>query len=638
MRMAHLAHPAADRGHRLGCFSIPAMFAGTLVALQRRAVLWNRRRLHRRTLRRMPVYADWVARHDTLGAAELQALALRQRQLPRRPLVALLLAAVGEPAAHAALWQSLQAQQYAPWRLLVMHAAGDPPAVVQAWQARAAADRRVQLQPVAGPHEAHGPLPPADAPWCAIVCAGQQWRSHALLLLVEAALHHAQAEAVYGDEDQQDATGQRLAPVFKCDWNPELLLGVDAIGQPALWRRERFVGALRGGEAVLPAARHALALRATAGLGDGQVVHVPHVLLHVSAAGSQTSPQDPEAWATRVQQALDDRRPAVQVAPVQGHPVLRARHALPAPSPSVSIIIPTRNALGLLRTCVESIRQRSTYPAWDLLIVDNGSDDPECLRWLQDIQKDPRIHVRRDDGPFNYAALNNAAVAEVRGEFVALLNNDIEVITPGWLEEMVSLAAQPGVGAVGARLWYSDGTLQNGGVVIGIGDGAGHALKRLRRDDAGMGQRAQVMQGYSAVTAACLVVRRASYLQVGGLDAQAFAVAFNDIDFGLKLRTAGLRNLWTPHAELFHHESVSRGKDKLPANKQRFERERAVLQQRWADWLAWDPAYNPNLTLRTENFALADPPRVSLMRPWYLSRPWSRAPQEAAPAAAATKP
>jgi O-antigen biosynthesis protein len=182
---------------------------------------------------------------------------------------------------------------------------------------------------------------------------------------------------------------------------------------------------------------------------------------------------------------------------------------------------------------------------------------------------------------------------------------------------MVSLAARPGIGAVGARLWYSDGTLQHGGVIIGIGGGAGHAHKRLTRDEPGMMGRAQRLQALSAVTAACLVVRRSTYLAVGGLDEDAFVVAFNDIDFCLKLRAAGLRNLWTPFAELYHHESVSRGNDRHPSKKQRFERERAALQARWGTVLASDPAYNPNLTLNNENFGLADPPRVSLLRPWF---------------------
>jgi GT2 family glycosyltransferase len=296
---------------------------------------------------------------------------------------------------------------------------------------------------------------------------------------------------------------------------------------------------------------------------------------------------------------------------------IRVRFAMPQPAPLVSIIIPTRNGLDLLRQCVDSIVQRSSYTAFEIVIVDNGSDDPACLAWMRQAAQDPRISVRRDDSPFNFSALNNAAVAEARGEFIALVNNDIEVITPGWLEEMVSLAARPGIGAVGARLWYSDGTLQHGGVITGIGGGAGHAHKRLRRDQPGMMGRAQRLQALSAVTAACLVVRREAYNAVGGLDEEAFVVAFNDIDFCLKLRDSGLRNLWTPFAELYHHESVSRGSDRHPSRKQRFERERAALQARWGAALARDPAYNPNLTLNNENFALADPPRVSLLRPWF---------------------
>jgi GT2 family glycosyltransferase len=296
---------------------------------------------------------------------------------------------------------------------------------------------------------------------------------------------------------------------------------------------------------------------------------------------------------------------------------VRVRFAVPQPAPLVSMVIPTRNGLDLLRPCVDSILRRSTYPAFEIIIVDNGSDDPACLAWMQQAAKDPRISIRRDDRPFNFSALNNAAVADARGEFIALVNNDIEVITPGWLEEMVSLAARPGIGAVGARLWYGDGTLQHGGVITGIGASAGHAHKKLTRGEPGMMGRAQRLQALSAVTAACLVVRREAYEQVGGLDEEAFVVAFNDIDFCLKLRAAGLRNVWTPFAELYHHESVSRGSDRHPSRKQRFERERAALQARWGAALARDPAYNPNLTLSNENFALADPPRVSLHRPWF---------------------
>jgi GT2 family glycosyltransferase len=193
---------------------------------------------------------------------------------------------------------------------------------------------------------------------------------------------------------------------------------------------------------------------------------------------------------------------------------------------------------------------------------------------------DPRVRVLRDERPFNFAALNNAAVRQARGEVLALVNNDVDVLAPGWLAEMVSLALQPGVGAVGARLWYEDFTLQHGGVLLGIGEVAAHVLRGLPRGEGGPAARALRLQGYLAVTAACLVLRREHWDRVGGMD-ETLAVAFNDIDLCLKLAAAGLRNLWTPHAELIHFESVSRGRDHDPAKKARYLAEAAVMLQRW---------------------------------------------------------
>lgn len=592
----------------------PGLLARLGDALLRRAVLWNRRRLHRRTRSRTPAYADWCARHDTLDVATLEALRRRLQALPASPVLGLWLAARGSAAAHAALWADLQAQLYPMWTLHVDVMPDDDADTVAAWRERAAASHQVRLHP--------GSIPvPGDAPWWALLRAGQHWRPHALLLLVEAAVHHHRSELVYGDEDQLDPKGRRCHPHFKPDWNPELRLCSDALGQAVLWRRERLVAALRGDETAQPAARWALAVRGGAGLTDAMAVHVPHILLHDGAPQAFV----PEATAQAVRQALHELGEPAQVTPVEGQAVLRVKFALPVPPPSVTIVIPMRNRLQLSRCCVESICQRSSSSRWDIVIVDNGSDDPACLRWLRDVQQDPRIRVWRDEGPFNYAALNNAAVNGACGEFVVLLNNDIEVISAGWLDEMVSLAARPGIGAVGTRLWYSDGSLQHGGVVLGIRRSAGHAYRRWQRGEAGMGGRAQALQGYSAVTAACLAVRRQTYLDVGGLDEDAFAIALNDVDFCLKLRSAGWRNLWTPHAELFHHESVSRGSDKNLARRAGMERELATLQQRWPAWLAWDPAYNPNLSLDDENFALAEPPRVSLRQPWFDQSPWSAA-------------
>ena len=553
--------------------------ASRLSAFKRWLWLLNRRRLHRRVLSRQTGYASWWARHDQLDEAALAALHARLDALPQRPWVSVDLRPAGaqigtamngneSDSAHATTLDSLKAQIYPNWRL-----AGDN------------ADD--------------------DAPWRVIATAGQLWRPHALLLLVEAAVHHPQAVLVYADHDTLRRYGTREAPAFKCDWNPELLLADDCIGAPALWQARHLRSALAGGAR----GPHDSMLKGTTGLTEAQVVHVPHVLLH-QAAGAPP----PDADATAVNQHL-------QRTGTRGHAVatatgVRVRFALQEPAPSVSIVIPTRNGLDLLRTCIGSLRSKTDYPNYEVVVIDNGSDDPACLRHLDELARLPGFRVRRDDSPFNYARLNNDAVASCDSDVIVLLNNDVEVVDGDWLREMVSLATLPGVGAVGARLLYADRSVQHAGVILGIGGGAGHGHKRLGEFDGGYLGRALSLQRISAVTAACLAVRRSHYEAVGGLDAAAFAVAFNDIDFCLRLRQRGLRNLYTPHAVLLHHESVSRGSDRNAARRPRFEAERTAFRARWGPLLDRDPAYSPNLTLDAENFGWADPPRVTLQQTW----------------------
>ena len=285
------------------------------------------------------------------------------------------------------------------------------------------------------------------------------------------------------------------------------------------------------------------------------------------------------------------------------------RFALPEPAPLVSLIIPTRDHAALLQTCLDSVLERSSYPAYEILVIDNGSVEPETAALFARLPGD-RVRVLRDDAPFNYSALNNRAAREARGELLCLMNNDIEVLTPDWLEEMVSFAAQPDIGCVGARLWYPDGRLQHGGVIHGLGGVAGHSHKYAPRDYVGYFHRAVLHQDFSAVTAACLVVRKAVYEQVGGLD-ESLAVAFNDVDFCMRVREAGYRNVWTPYAEMIHHESVTRGQEDNPEKQARFAGEIRRMQARWGDAILREPAYSPNLSLDHEDFSLAWPPRVT---------------------------
>jgi hypothetical protein len=254
------------------------------------------------------------------------------------------------------------------------------------------------------------------------------------------------------------------------------------------------------------------------------------------------------------------------------------------------------------------------------VLVDNGSDDPATLAYLQSLgngshpllQAGHAARVLRYDGPFNYSAINNYAVARAEGELIGLLNNDLEVITPDWLEEMVSQAVRPEIGCVGAMLYYPNDTIQHAGVVLGMGGVAGHAFRHFPRGTHGVFNRARLAQNYSAVTAACLVVRKSIFDEVGGLDERGLAIAFNDIDFCLKVQAAGYRNLWTPFAEFYHYESASRGAEDTSEKMERFRSEIEIMLERWGPLLEQDPAYNPNLTFEFPDFSLASPPRVAV--------------------------
>jgi GT2 family glycosyltransferase len=360
-----------------------------------------------------------------------------------------------------------------------------------------------------------------------------------------------------------------------------------------------------------------LALRCLERIEPKQIHHIPRVLYHwrMHAESTEKSGDAKSCALLAGERALNDHFQRQNVnarAELVGFGY-RVHHVLPDVPPLVSLIIPTRNGLQLIRQCVESILKKTTYPNYEILIVDNGSDDPATLQYFKELQSDPRIRVVRDDRPFNYSALNNAAVKLARGEVVGLLNNDLEVISPEWLSEMVSHALRPGVGAVGARLWYPNNTLQHGGVVIGLGGVAGHSHKHLPQKMSGYFWRASLIQSFSAVTAACLVIRKSVYEEVGGFNEDDLQIAFNDIDFCLRVREAGYRNIWTPYAELYHHESATRGYEDTPERQARFAKEVQYMKQRWGDTLLNDPAYSPNLTLGHDDFSLAWPPRVELL-------------------------
>jgi GT2 family glycosyltransferase len=289
----------------------------------------------------------------------------------------------------------------------------------------------------------------------------------------------------------------------------------------------------------------------------------------------------------------------------------RVTFELPFVKPLVSIVIPTRNGADLLKRCVDSLLGKTLYKPFELIIVDNGSTDPRALALLHSYSQLPDIKVLRVDAPFNFSALNNEAVRHARGTLLCLLNNDMEITQPDWLDVLCGYALLPESGAVGAALWYPDDRLQHGGVVLAGASVAGHMHHLMHRGAPGYFGRAVLAQQVSAVTAACLLVKKSLYESVGGLDEAGLSVAYNDVDFCMKLGQAGYQNLYIPYAAMYHYESASRGRDASGERAQRLLRENQCMQDRWGAALANDPFYSPNLAIEGGRFfMLASPPRV----------------------------
>jgi GT2 family glycosyltransferase len=270
----------------------------------------------------------------------------------------------------------------------------------------------------------------------------------------------------------------------------------------------------------------------------------------------------------------------------------------------ISIIIPTKDKVDLLQQCIDSIQKQTTYPNYEILVIDNNSQLPESFQYFEKLKREG-VQVLTDSRAFNFSALNNMAVQHAKGEYLCLMNNDIEILSSDWIEEMLSFAQLEKAGAVGARLWYPQNQgIQHAGVVIGIGGVAGHAHLGLQKNEPGYFGRPVLHHRCSAVTAACLMIKKTSYLAVKGMD-EGLAVAFNDIDFCLRLGQAGFHCVYTPYAEMTHHESATRGYDLTEPNRSRFMREVEFMKARWGQQLLQDPFYSPNLSLEHSDFRMA---------------------------------
>jgi GT2 family glycosyltransferase len=439
----------------------------------------------------------------------------------------------------------------------------------------------------------HEDIAAAEGDYVVPLRIGDALSPAALFHFAEALQADRHATILYGDHDHLDARGRRRRPWFKPLWNEEMFLAQDYLS-PAV-AIESCLAKKIDQDRSIDVGSLVLAATSTAA---GPIVHVPAILCHV----------DPTNEDGAQSARLDALRSHLQLRGASCAPgpfgTAKVQWPLPRDLPLVSIIIPTKDKVHLLRSCVESVTRLTDYKNYEILIVDNGSVQKQTADYLAGLEQDSRIRTIPYPGPYNFSAINNFAVRRANGSHLCLLNNDTEVVEPGWLTELMRYAVRPDVGAVGAKLLYEDRSIQHAGIVIGIGEAAGHAHRFLPADQPGYFRTPHVAQFISAVTAACLVVDRRKFLAVGGLDEESLAVAFNDVDFCLKLEAAGWRNVYVPHAVLFHHESRSRGLDSSPTNIGRFRRELKILQDRWGTKGYQDRLFNPNLDPCSETFVL----------------------------------
>lgn len=509
--------------------------------------------------------------------------------------------------------ESIIAQAYPDWELCIADDASPSPHVRAVLDEYARDDERIRVVY----RERNGHIAAASNSALAIATGDfVAFVDHDDVLSADALFENAVAinrtpdvDVLYSDEDKIDEEGRRSLPYFKPDWSPDSLLARNYVSHLGVYRRS-LVDAVGGFRLGFEGSQdYDLLLRVTE--RSDRVVHIPRILYHWRAHSASTAGErDQKGYAIdagrrAIAEALERRGEIGHVLHDAARPgVYTVRYAIRR-AERVSIIIPTRDHGDDVDLCLTSIFEKSTYPDFEVVLLDNGSHDAQSLRvfgrWAERYPE--RVKLVAHDVPFNFSAINNYAAAHASGTYLLFLNNDTEVVSPDWIEAMVEQGQRPSIGAVGAKLLYDDGTVQHAGVIVGLGGVAGHSHKNLAADEPGYFYTLQTVNNYSAVTGACMLVRREVFEHVGRFD-ERLAIAFNDVDLCLRIRAAGYRNVYLPHVVLYHHESKSRGYEDTPEKQARFLSEQRLMHERWNTDTEPDPHYNVNLTRDAEDFAI----------------------------------
>lgn len=557
-------------------------------------------------------YRFWILKYEPTRS-RLREMQTESTSWPYRPVVSIV-TPVFNPTRYA-LTQCIQSvldQIYDRWEWCIVDGGSDKPYVGEIIQRFARNEPRIKYvrleknRGIAG--NSNEALRLATGEYMGFLDHDDTLAPFALFEVVKAVNARPSLDFIYSDEDKVPATGkERYDPAFKSGWAPDTFLSYNYLCHFAVARKALLdeVGGFR--EGFDGAQDYDLILRISE--RTTAIERIPRVLYHWRAgAGSAASQFSAKPYALAAgKRAIADHlmRRGLYGEVVDGlvPGTYRVRYRLSDRS-KVSVIVPTRDKVGLLRRCVSSVLSKTDYENFEVVIVDNQSSESETLDYFADVRRDPRVRVLSYDKPFNFSSLNNFAVRETDSSYVLFLNNDTEALGQEWLSAMMEFAQRSDVGAVGAKLWYPNDTIQHAGTIIGFGACADHAHVGFPQPSDGYMSRINIIQNLSAVTAACMLLRRNVFDQVGGFD-ERLSHSFNDVDLCLKIRETGLLIVYTPYAELYHHESASRGFDEKPEARARLEKEVEFIRTRWKHVLAGgDPYYNPNLTLEKTDFSI----------------------------------
>lgn len=562
-------------------------------------------------------YKDWIARYDTLNRADRRRMAA-DIGLGAGPTISLIMAVCdGDRKSLHMTIRTVQAQLYPQWQLCLGVDVSIAEELREDLDALAGQNGRIRIARIEDAatwaSKANGALALASGDFVAPIDPGDALAEQALYWVAKEALAYPQSDLIFSDEDTIRGKATRFDPWFKSDWNPALMLSRNAFGRLGVYRRDLVerLGGFR--PAFAGAEEHELVLRCARASKASRIRHIPRVLYHRrgEAQSGRTGSDNGEAGRRAITAHLAVQGVAAEVRRSRdcGYQVA---YPIPSLNPQVSILVATTARPDLAGPCLSSLFERTTYSNWEvlLLVSERVLQLPERAALLQRFAGWPNVRViEYPDRPFNYSWVNNLGAAQASGEILCFLNDDTEVITPDWLEQLVARVSLLRVAAVGPMLYYPDGTIQHAGVILGLGGIAGHACHREPRGTCGYFGRACLEQQVSCVTAACMAIRAEVFRTLGGFD-EGLPLAYNDVDLCLRLRAAGWRIIWTPAAELIHKESASLGRHDAGAQAKQFASDVTLMRQRWGSVLEADPFYNCNLSLQRA-YRLAFPPRHS---------------------------